>query len=78
MTKSFPEITGKSPYSTDNGKTYEFPHDHGSNINNIFIKLYNTSEKIYSDQTGSFPITSSKGIKYVMLVYEHDSNLTHG
>ena len=69
MTKPFTEVTGKYPYSTNNGKTYEFPHDHGSKINNIFIKLYNTSEKIYSDQTGSFPITSSKGSKYVMILY---------
>ena len=38
MTKPFPEVTGKPPYSTDNGKTYEFPHDHGSKTNNIFFK----------------------------------------
>ena len=78
MTKPFPEVTGQPPYSTDNGKTYEFPHDHGSKTNNIFLKLYNASEKIYSYQTGRFPITASKVIEYVMIVYEHDSNLTHG
>ena len=78
MTKPLPEVTGQPTYYTDNGKTDEFPHYHGSKTNNIFLKLYNASEKIYSYQTGRFPITSSKLIKYVMLVYEHDSNLTHG
>jgi hypothetical protein len=29
---------------------------------------------IYSDQTGRFPITSSRGSKYIMVVYDHDSN----
>ena len=39
MTKPFPEVTVQPPYSTDNGKTDEFPHDHGSKTNNIFLKL---------------------------------------
>ena len=32
------------------------------------------SGKIYSDQIGCFPLTSSKGNKYVMVVYDHNSN----
>ena len=38
------------------------------------IKTVELSSKIYSDQTGRFPLTSSKGNKYVMVVYDHDSN----
>jgi hypothetical protein len=30
--------------------------------------------KIYSDQTGRFPVTSSRGNKYIMVVYDYDSN----
>ena len=33
---------------------------------------------MYSYQTGRFPITSRKGSKYVMIVYEYDSNHIHG
>jgi hypothetical protein len=30
--------------------------------------------QIFSDQTGRFPITSSRGNKYIMVVYDYDSN----
>ena len=30
--------------------------------------------KTFSDQTGHFPITSSKGNKYIMIMYDYDSN----
>ena len=40
----------------------------------LFIKTVELSGNIYSDQTGRFPLTSSKGNKYVMVVYDHDSN----
>ena len=46
MTKPFPEVTGKLPDSIDNGKTYEFPHDHGSKTNNIFFKYTTQVRKI--------------------------------
>ena len=38
MNNALSEQTGQPPYSTDNRKTDEFPHDHGSNTNNIFSK----------------------------------------
>ena len=78
MTRPFSEVTGQPPYSADNGKTDEFPHDHISKTICFLLTLYNTSEKIYSDQTGRFTITSSKGSKYVMIVYEYNSNHIHG
>ena len=31
-------------------------------------------ETLFSDQTGRFPVTSSKGHKYVMVVYSQDAN----
>ena len=33
--------------------------------------------KIYTDQTGRFPITSSKGNKYILVEYHYDSNTIH-
>ena len=34
--------------------------------------------KSYSDQTGKFPITSSRGHKYVFVFYHYDSNTIWG
>jgi hypothetical protein len=38
------------------------------------IKTIDVSGKVYSDQTGRFPHASSKGSKYVMVLYDFDSN----
>jgi hypothetical protein len=32
--------------------------------------------QIYTDQTGRFPVVSSKGNKYIMILYHYDSNNT--
>ena len=32
------------------------------------------SGRTFSDQTGRFPTTSRKGIKYIMVCYHHDTN----
>ena len=42
--------------------------------NLVYTKSYEMSKLICSDQTGRFPITSSKGNKYVMIVLDYDSN----
>jgi hypothetical protein len=33
------------------------------------------AEKIYTDQTGRFPVISSKGNTYIMVLYEYDGNV---
>ena len=33
-----------------------------------------TTGKTFTDQTGRFPVTSSKGNKYIMIMYDYDSN----
>jgi hypothetical protein len=38
------------------------------------MKPIEITGQIFSDQTGRFPITSSKGNKYIMAVYNYDSN----
>ena len=44
----------------------------------IFIKLVDFEDalhnKIFSDQTGTFPYRSSQGMRYVMVVLECDTN----
>ena len=69
ITSSSPEETWQSPEYTHNIKTDDFRHEHGSKTENIFLKLYNASEKSYSYQTGHFLITSNRGNKYVMILY---------
>ena len=40
----------------------------------IMIKTYEMRELIATDQTGKFPITSSRGSKYIMVMCEIDGN----
>jgi hypothetical protein len=40
----------------------------------VFISVFNTHNTVYTDQTGSFPVTSSRGNKYVMVMCEVDGN----
>jgi hypothetical protein len=39
----------------------------------VYAKAIEITGQIYSDQTGRFPVTSSNGNKYVMIVYDYDS-----
>ena len=40
----------------------------------LFPKVTECSSKIYTDQTGRFPITSSCGYKYIRIGYDYYSN----
>jgi hypothetical protein len=40
----------------------------------IFVKAIQVTDQIYTDQTRNFPITSSHGNKYIMVLYDYDSN----
>jgi hypothetical protein len=40
----------------------------------VYIKVYNATEMMHSDQTGRFPATSSRGNQYVMVLVEVDGN----
>ena len=40
----------------------------------VCLKMYDMQNKIYTDQTGRFPVTSSKGNNYKMVAFEADSN----
>ena len=47
--------------------------------NEVFIKITDMTGKIYTNQTGCFPITLSHGYKYLvdMYDYDYDSNTIH-
>ena len=40
----------------------------------VFVETVELTGKVSTDQTGRFPVTSSRGSKYLMALYEHDSN----
>ncbi len=40
----------------------------------VYIKIYNASNTMHSDQTGHFPATSSSGNQYIMVLVEVDRN----
>lgn len=40
----------------------------------VFLKVTDFTSTIYTDQTGQFPTTSSRGHKYIMVAYDYDSN----
>ena len=51
------------PESSDYAITYE-----------VYLKIYDIQNKIYTDLTGRFPVTSIKGYEYIMVAFEADSN----
>ena len=38
------------------------------------VETVELTGKVSTDQTGRFPVTSSRGSKYLMVLYDHDSN----
>ena len=51
----------------------ENDQDHGIKTQLIYAATIDAG-KIYTDQTGRFPVVSSKGNKYIMVLYDYDSN----
>jgi hypothetical protein len=51
----------------------EYGIDHGIKTQFVYAAtIY--AVQIYTDQTGRFPVVSSKGNKYIMISYDYDSN----
>ena len=40
----------------------------------IYVKVTDTKKKVYSDQTVKFPVTSRRGHKYILIVFEVNIN----
>jgi hypothetical protein len=47
--------------------------DHGIKTQFVYAATIDAGQ-IYTDQTGRFPVVSSKGNKYIMILYDYDSN----
>jgi hypothetical protein len=47
--------------------------DHGIKTQFVYAATIDAGQ-IYTDQTGRFPVVSIKGNKYIMIVYDYDSN----
>jgi hypothetical protein len=47
--------------------------DHGIKTQYVYAATIDAGQ-IYTDQTGRFPVISSKGNKYIMVLYDYDSN----
>ena len=63
MQQEVPIMTQQSPPEILTEQTHQ-----------LFLKVTKCSRKIYTDHTGRFPITSSRGYKYIMISYYYDSN----
>jgi hypothetical protein len=48
--------------------------DHGVKTQFVYAAKIDAGQ-IYTDQTGRFPVVSSKGNKCIMLLYDYDSNV---
>ena len=53
------------------------PETTQQHTNQNFLKVVDLTYKIYTHQTGRFPVTSSRGYKYIMIEYEYYSNNLH-
>jgi hypothetical protein len=47
--------------------------DQGIKTQYVYVATIDAGQ-IYTDQTGRFPVVSSKGNKYIMILYDYDSN----
>ena len=55
----------------------ETPSKNPTRTHSVYFQVTDLSGKLYTDQTGRFPVTSSRGFKYIMVAYDHDSNTIH-
>ena len=46
----------------------------GKKIQDVYVKIYDTRETIFTDQTGQFPTRSQQGNKYIIVLVKIDSN----
>ena len=51
----------------------------GNTTNACFAAIveFSHTRQVHTDQTGKFPTTSKKGMKYVFVLYDYDSNSIH-
>lgn len=47
--------------------------DQNEQTNQLFVAIEETG-RIYTDQTGRFPVASSRSSKYIVVMYDYDTN----
>ena len=67
----------KGKQSKNPKKKNEMLSKNPTRTHSVFLQATDFSGKNYTNQTGRFPITSSRGFKYIMVAYDHDSNTIH-
>ena len=60
-----------APYKFETPNTMQL---RGKKVRDVYTKVYNVRETIFSDQTGQFPKRLLRGNKYIMVLVEIDSN----
>ena len=70
--------TQKLTNQTNSGGYFQQDHFHVpfDKEKDIFIAVYKPRETIYTDQTGKFPHTSSRGHNYQRVIHKIDGNST--
>ena len=67
----------KGKQSTRPKEPSETPSQNRTRTHSVFLQATDLAGKNYTDQTGRFPVTSSRGFKYIMVAYDYDSNTIH-
>ena len=81
VAKYYPEIT-ETPKGHSSTKPKARPTEEyksttlrDKKVQDIYTKVYDVRETVFSDQTGQFPTMSQRGTnKYIMIMLEIDSN----
>ena len=58
-------------------RTFEEPNNRqlkGRKVKDVYTKVFDVKNTVFSDQTGQFPTRKQRGNKYVMVIVETDSN----
>jgi hypothetical protein len=56
----------------EDGSTYVIPLN---KHNDIYVRVDDPKEMMYTDQTGAFPVRSRRGNKYIMTLCKIDNNI---
>ena len=67
----------KGKQSTRPKEPSETPSQNPARTHSVILQATDLAGKFYTDQTGRFPVTSSRGFKYIMVSYDYDSNAIH-
>ena len=46
----------------------------GENTGEVLLQLFDPTEKVYSDLTGTFLVQSDRGNNYILVAYHYDAN----